>query len=345
MSADSRTKKFISCHFACLIAIFVILSLIYTAFCSPSEITAQQEGHPSSLELVDATSVQQIGTYSWGVDHVLHGSIFPQNKGRGVKIAVLDTGVDQDHPALRVAGNVTFVPGTSNGDDDNGHGTMVAGIIGAADNVSGIAGVAPEASIYSVKVIGKNGIGDTDAVVKGIEWCIDNNMQIMNLSFGDAHQLPSSVVEALDRAYNAGILIVAGAGNDGESDKNDSIWYPAHYESVIAVGSISRDDIRMSFSGIGSKLELMAPGSDILSCNNQGTYSLADGSSFSAPFVSGVAALVISAGVDNNRQVRQILGNSAKDLGIPGKDSQYGYGLVDARKALSLVTNRLNPAF
>jgi subtilisin family serine protease len=356
MPADSQTKniisvrffsgRYFSSRFACLIAIFLLLSLlslIYTLLYCPSEITAQQEGQMSSVESVGTASLRPVKT-SWGVDHIRAGSIDPENKGRGVKIAILDTGIDLDHPALRVAGDVSFVPGTSSGDDDNGHGTMVAGIIGAINSGNGMVGVAPEASLYSVKVIGPNGIGDTDSIVEGIEWCIDNKMQILNLSFGDAHRLPSSVVEVMQRAYAAGILIVAGAGNDGQSDKSDSIWYPAQYESVIAVGSISRDAARLPFSSIGPKLELMAPGSDIISCNNHGTYSLANGSSFSAPFVSGVAALVLSAGIDNNQEVRGILDDSAKDLGLPGKDSQYGYGLVDAQKALSLVTDSLYPS-
>ena len=149
------------------ITVFILLmGLIFTVFYQPAEVTAHQEVPLSSSKTFTSHSVPQDQTLSWGVKDIDAISVHQTNKGRGVKIAVLDTGIDLNHPALRVVGDVSFVPGTTNGDDDNGHGTMVAGIIGALDKGNGIIGVAPEASIYSVKVIAKNGIGDTDAIVK-----------------------------------------------------------------------------------------------------------------------------------------------------------------------------------
>ena len=177
-----------------------------------------------------------------------------QNKGQGVKVAILDTGIDLDHPDLRVAGDVTFVPQTTSGDDDHGHGTMVAGVIAALDNGIGIVGIAPEVELYSVKVLNKYGAGVMSLILSGIEWAVDNNMQVINMSFGGLMNLPSSIKEALEKAYQAGIVIVGGAGNAGDQG---IIAAPARYESVIAVGAVNQQDMRASFSGTGAGLELV----------------------------------------------------------------------------------------
>ena len=282
-------------------------------------------------------------TIAWGLESVVSASVRAANKGSGVKIAILDTGVDSDHPDLRIAGGVSFVAGTADFNDDNGHGTMVAGIIGALDNNVGVIGVAPEADIYAVKVISRDGKGETAAVVKGIEWSIANGMQIINLSFGDPNQLPSDVVNALQRAYDAGMVIVAGAGNRGSSGLQDTICYPARYEMVISVGSTDSSNQRADFSSSGSRLDIMAPGQDIVSCNNEGNYSSSGGTSFSAAYVSGVAALLINAGVTDNREIRALLEKSARDLGAPGWDAEYGFGLINADCALEAAS--APPAF
>jgi minor extracellular protease Epr len=232
---------------------------------------------------------------------------------------------------------LSFVPGTTGADDDNGHGTVLAGIIGAQDNNIGIVGVAPGAEIYAVKVIGRDGNGDTSAVVKGIKWSIANQMQIINLSFGDPNQLPGEVVNALQEAYEAGILIIAGAGNSGRNGSADSICYPAKYDMVLSVGSTDQYNIKSEFSSTGPRLDVVAPGQNITSCNNQGGYSISSGTSNSAAYVTGVAALLISNGVSDNQVIKQILESGAIDLGAPGYDTEYGYGLINAEKAISLM--------
>ena len=147
----------------------------------------------------------------WGVDRIDAELVHSQNKGRGIKVAILDTGIDLDHPDLQVAGDVTFVPGTTSGDDDNGHGTLVAGIIAALDNSIGTVGIAPEVELYAVKVLDKKGTGTMRAIRRGIEWAIDNDMQVINMSFGVAAKLGHGVRQALKEAYRAGIVIVAAA--------------------------------------------------------------------------------------------------------------------------------------
>ncbi|MFH1087835.1 MAG: S8 family peptidase [Chloroflexota bacterium] len=275
-------------------------------------------------------------TLPWGVDRIDAELVHPTNKGMGVKVAVLDTGIDLDHPDLVVAGNVTFVAGTTTGDDDNGHGTAVAGIVGARDNDIGVIGVAPEAALYAVKVLNSTASGSTTDILSGIEWAANNGMQVINLSFGTPMNLPQALIDALDAAYNAGIVIVAGAGNGGNTDgTGNNIWTPARYAPVIAVGATNDQNLRSSVSSTGYELELMAPGVNIYTTGMGGGYTYLTTTSSAAPHVAGTAALLIASGLTNNVAVRNRMKDSAFDLGDTGWDSKYGCGLVNASQAIS----------
>ena len=272
----------------------------------------------------------------WGVDRVDAELVHPSNKGTGVKVAILDSGIDLDHLDLAVAGDVTFVPETTTGDDDNGHGTLVAGIVAALDNDIGVIGIAPEASLYAVKVLNQNGAGVMSVILSGIEWAVDNNMQVINMSFGSLGDMPSAVREALDNAYNAGIVIVAGAGNGGNaSGEGTNIWAPARYKSVIAVGATDEQDARYPSSSTGYTLELVAPGVNIYSTAMGGGYGYITATSASSPHAVGVAALLIASGMSSNVDVRHRLRDSAEDLGEPGWDTQFGCGMVNADLAIN----------
>ncbi|MFC1992418.1 S8 family peptidase [Chloroflexota bacterium] len=272
----------------------------------------------------------------WGVDRVDAELVHPTNKATGVKVAILDTGIDLDHPDLSVAGNVTFVSGTTDGDDDNGHGTLIAGIVGALDNDIGVIGVAPEASLYAVKVLDYNGNTVSSSVLSGIEWAVDNNMQVMNISFGTILNMPTPVIAALDNAYNDGIVIIASAGNGGNAQgTGNNIWSPARYESAIAVGATDALDARYSLSSTGYTLELMVPGVNIYSTAMGGGYGIINGTSASAPHAVGVAALLIADGLTDNGDVRQRLQDSAEDLGASGWDTQYGKGIINSDLAIN----------
>ncbi|MFC1984488.1 S8 family peptidase [Chloroflexota bacterium] len=305
----------------------------------PEENLDELMAEPSvkSVDLDITIAAAYIGeVLPWGVDRVDAELVHPSYKGNGVKVAIIDTGVDLDHPDLSVAGDVTFVPGTSSGDDDNGHGTLVAGIVAALDNDIGVIGVAPEVSLYSVKVLNENGDGVMSVILSGIEWAVDNNMHVINMSLGGSGGWPSSLQDALDSAYDAGIVIVAGAGNGGDvSGEGNNIWSPARYEPVIAVGATDDQDNRHTSSSTGYALELVAPGVSIYSTAMGGGYNYITGTSASSPHAAGIAALLIASGMSDNIEVRERLRNSAEDLGPTDWDIQFGKGMVNAELAIS----------
>lgn len=288
-------------------------------------------------------------TLPWGVDRInaeivwgdsedATSVVLGNNAGQGVKVAILDTGIDIDHPDLIVAGgaNVLGPFRTNEYDDDNGHGTHVAGIVAARDNEIGVVGVAPEVSLYAVKAFNRKGIGFVSDIVDGLNWIIENNIQVVNMSFGELGD-NASLRDAIQRAYGAGIVMVAAAGNDGDA----FIYYPARYPQTIAVSATDRYDQLASFSSYATDVNqaeqinlLAAPGKDINSTWKGGGYYVGSGTSMATPHVVGTAALVIASGVSNVDEVMNILKGTAEDLGATGIDPYFGYGLVDAEAAV-----------
>ncbi|WP_240419718.1 S8 family serine peptidase [Paenibacillus periandrae] len=248
--------------------------------------------------------------------------------GKGVKIAILDTGIAANHTDLRVTGGATFVPNETSYSDTNGHGTHVAGIIGALRNGQGLVGIAPEADLYAVKVLDVNGGGRYSWVIAGLEWAIDNHMDIVTLSFaGEEHS--AALKEAMQLAAANGILLIAATGNDGKS----SVSYPAKFSTAMAVGAVDGNNQVASFSNRGPEVELVAPGVNITGLSLTGSNAVASGTSASVAHVAGVAALLKQkAPTATAVSLRQTLKESTLTL---GEKSVYGYGLVDAQQALS----------
>ena len=274
---------------------------------------------------------------SWGVKHIDAGNVHPNNKGTGIKVAVIDTGIDYGHLDLddNYKGGYDFVNSDDDPMDDHGHGTHCAGIIAAEDNDQGVIGVAPEASLYAVKVLNSGGSGYLSDVVAGIEWAIDNNMDIISMSLGTDYDY-QTLREACDNASAAGILLVAAAGNDysvRRGSERDTVDYPARYDSVIAVGATDDTDVKASWSSTGSALELAAPGVDIYSTYPGNSYATKSGTSMACPHVAGAAALILAG---PNGGVRTVFQDTADDLGDAGWDNWYGYGLVDAGEAAGI---------
>jgi subtilisin len=284
---------------------------------------------------------------AWGVKRIGAGVVHQSNiRGDGVKVAVLDTGIDYNHPdsALNYVGGFDFVNNDDDPFDDHRHGTHVAGTIAARDNNSGVVGVAPDATIYALKVLDANGSGSFSAVIAALQWAVDHGIQITNNSYGSSQDPGSTLREAFDNAAAAGMLHIAAAGNTGTCEgTGDNVGYPARYASVMAVAATGPDDESPCFSSTGPDVEISAPGVSINSTAPGGGYQLLSGTSMAAPHVAGTAALLLGTGATPvedtngngrvNDDVRDILVNTAQDLGTPGRDTWFGFGLVDALAA------------
>ncbi len=313
-------------------------------------------------------------TIPWGVARigadVVHQS---GTNGSGVKVAILDTGIDYTHPDLAsiYAGGYDFVNGDTSPMDDNGHGTHVAGTIAAVYNGTGVAGVAPGVEVYALKVLDRRGSGSFSNIIAALEWATGGSslpgsikVDVTNNSYASPVN-PGFIVEmAFYLAYYSdGVLSVAAAGNSGTtSGTGDTVEYPAKYDTVIAVAATDQSDTRASFSSTGPAVELSAPGVNILSTYLRNSYATGSGTSMASPHVVGTAALIMSSpettprdpdsdgifetngnGVWTNEEVRSLLQATADDLGATGKDSLYGYGIVDADEA-ALVPAASNTA-
>jgi len=266
----------------------------------------------------------------FNIKKVKADSVWNLSNGSGVKVAILDTGIGV-HDDLAIAGGVSFVD--NNYFDSNGHGTSVAGVIAALLNNEGLAGVSPDVSLYSVKIM-QSSTGDLSNAIAGIELAIDNNISIVSMSFG-FNSYSQIFKEVLQEAYNKDILLIAASGNNGQ----DNILYPAKYDTVIAVGAVDSNDNLASFSSYGFEQELVAPGVDINSTSLNNQYFISSGTSLAAPHVAGVASLIKSFNKSlTNEQIRAKLRNDALDLGTIGKDDLYGYGMVQVMLNISNFT-------
>lgn len=260
--------------------------------------------------------------------------------GAGVKIAVIDTGIHA-HRELSIAGGFSAVDYTGDYADDNGHGTHVAGIIAAKSNGEAMVGIAPDAELYAVKSMDENGDGTLQDLLEGLEWAIEQDMDIINLSLGSSEDSPL-LHELVDRAYAEGIVVIGASGNNQEDVPlgTNTVYYPAKYDSVIAVGAVSRWNTRGVFSSVGTEVELSAPGVDVISTyvNEDGTdgYAQASGTSQAAPHVTGMIALMMQKYPSmTNGQLRREIRRYAVDLGDAGRDIEFGYGALSFAREMS----------
>ena len=285
----------------------------------------------------------------WNIQRIGAPAAWALSVGRAVNVAIVDTGIDLDHKDLRAnieGGYMAIQTGSyalarrQTYNDDNNHGTHVAGIVAAVDNEIGVVGVAPEADLYAVKVLDSKGSGYVSDIIEGIQWAInthtdtnpDNDIQVINMSFGTTADVWALFL-VLEAADSAGIVLVAAAGNIGPAE--DTVLYPAAYPMVVAVGATDESDAIASFSSRGTEVFLSAPGVGILSTVATGGYAAYSGTSMASPHVAGAAALMLQAHPWMSPiEVAVQLGALADDLGPYGKDAAFGFGLV--RPDLSL---------
>ncbi|MDQ8703117.1 type VII secretion-associated serine protease mycosin [Streptomyces sp. LHD-70] len=322
----------------------------------------------AALALLPAATARadEIRTQEWGLAALHTAEAWESTRGAGMTVAVLDTGVDDQHPDLEdnvLPGKDMIGFGATRGDRPWArHGTAMAGIIAGhghgAGNDEGVLGIAPEAKILPVRVILEDGDKSrkkarstrAGALAQGIRWAADNGADVINLSLGDdsesAHADPTEDA-AVQYALKKGVVVVASAGNGGE--KGDHISYPAAYPGVIAVAAVDRYGDRAPFSTRRWYATVSAPGKDIVIADPDREYYRGWGTSAASAFVSGAAALVRAAHPNlQPAQIKRLLEDTARDAPDGGRDDSRGYGLVDPAAAIEeggkLKPEKLSPA-
>lgn len=263
----------------------------------------------------------------WGVKRLNAPAAWDYTAGAGVKVAIIDTGMDYTHPdlAANYKGGYNAIISTATPMDDHGHGTHVSGTIGAVKDSAGVVGVAPKASLYAVKVLDKNGSGQYSWIVDGIDWAIANHMQVINMSLGGGSGT-EALKQVMIKAEQAGVTVICAAGND-----SGPVNFPAKYPQAIAVSASDNTDKIASFSSRGAEILVIAPGVNIYSTRKGGGYTTMSGTSMASPHVAGLAALAIGAGAKTPDEVRKAFKAAASPL--PNlKPTDQGAGLVDAFK-------------
>ncbi|MDM5263033.1 S8 family peptidase [Sulfurovum sp. XTW-4] len=272
---------------------------------------------------------QPLQELPWGIDRIEADIAWGDSNGTMVNVAILDTGANLDHLDLidNIKGNYNAISSRKSAADDHGHGTHVTGIIGAVNNAIGVVGVGPQVNLYPVKVLDRKNEGFLSDIVDGMQWCIDNNMQVINMSFGSL-ATNQAYHDAFIAVHNAGIVQVAAAGNTG-----GAILYPAKYPETIAVSSVDLADQLAASSARGAEIDLAAPGVGINSTAIDGLYTTMSGTSMAAPHVTGAVALLLATdGTLTPSEVKVKLKNTAEDLGLP--TIEQGAGLIRADLAI-----------
>ncbi|HEY0604612.1 MAG TPA: S8 family peptidase, partial [Herpetosiphonaceae bacterium] len=322
-----------------------IPALVRTLAADPEVAYAQPNYRYQLLRTIN----DPLSTFQYALNKIdAYGAWDVTTGNSNIKIAIVDSGVRLSHPEFtgRVLPGYDFANNDSDPSDDVGHGTHVAGIAAASgDNGEGGAGLCWQCTILPIKVTNAYGEGSDAWIASGVRWAVDQGARVINLSLGGEERSPI-LHEAIQYAVSKNVVVVAAAGNS--ADKGNAVQYPAAYEEVIAVGATDENDQRAYFSQVQPYVDVSAPGWNIPSTWSDSpflpiSYLAISGTSMSTPYVTGLAALLLSINpnLDVNG-VRAILTSTTDDLGAPGPDSQFGTGRINAARAVNAV--RL-PAF
>jgi len=318
---------------------------------------------PNHIYYINMVPNDEFYAFQWHLHMVNLEEAWEESTGDGITIALIDTGVDPDGIdgfGSRLIRGMDFINRINHSRDDNGHGTHLAGTLAQeTNNGTGVSGVAPDATILAIKAFDKNGSSRTDNVVDSVRWAVENGARVINLSFGGA-PFNETFETAINEGIEQGVVFVAAAGNGSQPQ----ITFPAAYEGVISVGAVQQDKKLAPYSNHGPDLDVVAPGGNVFKDQNNDNnadgilqetlftdilkstnpirnYYFLDGTSMAAPHVSGVIALLMSKYPRLGPSIiRRIIRSSADDLGEPGRDDTFGWGLVNASNALRFLENR-----
>jgi subtilisin len=270
----------------------------------------------------------------WGVRQIGAPGAWSATTGHRVKVGIIDTGVDFSHPDLRhsLSRGINLLVRSMLPHDDNGHGTHIAGTIAAANRMQGMIGVAPRSIIHPVKAFDHNGTAYVSDIILGIDWCVRNKMDVINMSFGMKTR-SKALLTAVTSAYNAGIIIVASSGNDG---KQKSVDYPARFPQTVSVGATTRLRRIAPFSNRGRLIDIYAPGDKIVSAWLRGKYNEMSGTSMATSHVTGAIALLLAhrPGL-KPAEIKAILQKSYQPL--KGTKAPRTTGELDVSRMLQVV--------
>ena len=275
----------------------------------------------------------------WHLPKIQAPSAWDLTKGAaGVPVALIDSGVDSTHPDLgpKIVAGWNYVDGNSNTADQFGHGTETAGVLAAASNNGvGVAGVSWSNTILPLVVVNGAGFANYSDIASAIQYAADHGVRVVNISIGGSSS--SSVIQsAVDYAWSKGTVVFAAAGNDSNSTLN----YPAACTNVVAVSATDANDGLAWFSSYGSDIDVAAPGTSIVTTTMGGGTAAVDGTSFSSPIAAGAAALMLAANPSlSATQVVSLLEQNSDDLGAPGWDQYFGWGRVNAYRAVTAAIN------
>ncbi|MHB1687531.1 MAG: S8 family serine peptidase [Ignavibacteriaceae bacterium] len=332
---------------------------IYKIDSIPNDSLVSQQWALQKIKAFDAWNITEgsdsiiIGVIDTGIDYlhpdlknkiyINHGETGKDKNGNDKRSNGVDddgNGFIDDYMGWDFVDNRSYPFDSSAGDytgwdnnpmDENGHGTYIAGIIGAeTNNLIGIAGTAPKVELLNIRAFDASGYGQEDDVAAAILYAVKMGAKVINMSFGDT-QFSYVLRDVIKYAFSKGVVLVASSGNSGDDQQH----YPSGYTEVISVGNSTPDDQVAPSSSYGSRLDLVAPGTDILTTAKGGGYSEVSGTSASAPFVSAAAGLILSLGNFSNEEVKQILKSTADDIDAPGWDIHSGAGRLNLFNAVS----------